>query len=98
MSDGTEATFTASEVESIHQRMIEAEQAVLRLDIAAKYGINAEDSATLLTATDETGLTAQARRLSQMGNMRRTEVGRAKSEVDIFTGRLFGPAQGKYFE
>lgn len=70
MSDdgtATEQTFTAAEVESLNQRAVAAEHAALRMSIATAYGINAEDTAALLTASDESGLTAQALRLSQLG-------------------------------
>lgn len=96
-----ERTFTAAEVEYLNQRALTAEHTALRLTIATKYGISAEDSAALLTAPDETGLTAQAARLSEWRDSTRVtgpyvpSEGRTpgrpqKSEIKRFVGELFG--------
>ena len=90
----TEQTFTAAEVESLNQRAVAAEHAALRMTIAATYGINAEDTAALLTATDESGLTAQALRLSQLGQpssgKKPADAQPQRDERQRFAAQLFG--------
>jgi len=90
----TEQTFTAAEVESLNQRAAAAEHAALRMTIAATYGISAEDTAALLTATDESGLTAQALRLSQLGQpssgKKPAEKRPQRDERQQFAAELFG--------
>lgn len=93
-SSTTEPTFTAAEVESLNQRALAAEHGALRMSIAATYGINAEDTAALLTATDESGLTAQALRLSQLGQptngKKPADVRPQRDERQQFAAQLFG--------
>lgn len=48
----------------MEKRAADAESKALRSDIAAKFGINAEDRDLFLTGTDESTLTAQATRLA----------------------------------
>lgn len=56
---------TAEErIAELEQRYQQAETRALRSDIAAKYGIDAEDRDLFLTGTDEETLTAQAKRLA----------------------------------
>lgn len=101
VSDAPEPTFTAADVEYLNQRALTAEHTALRLTIAAKYGINAEDSAALLTAEDETGLNAQAERLAEWRASTRvtgpyvpsegkTPERTHKSPTQQFANRLFG--------
>lgn len=93
-SAATERTFTATEVESLNQRAQAAEHAALKMSIASAYGINAEDTAALLTATDESGLTAQAMRLSQLGQRASSKatasVAPERDDRQRFAAQLFG--------
>jgi len=60
-----EGAKTAEErLAELEKRYAEAETRALRSDIAAKFGIDAEDRDLFLTGTDEETLTAQAKRLA----------------------------------
>lgn len=101
MTDAPEPTFTAAEVEALHNRALRAEHTALKLTIASRYGINAEDSDKLLTAPDEEGLNAQAKRLSEWRSSPqparllvpgegRTPERTRKSDDQRFANELFG--------
>lgn len=88
----------------VEARAVAAEAKALRSDIAAVYGISAEDRDLFLTGTDEETLTAQAKRLAQRevdrkkrGNVAPKEGGSAdntshpaSSDMREFTRELFG--------
>jgi hypothetical protein len=87
----------------VEQRAAKAEAAALRSDIAAKFGIGAEDRDLFLTGADEETLTAQAQRLAQreadrkkQGNVAPREGGNpnpdgANGDLRAFTRALFAP-------
>lgn len=88
-----------AELESKHA---EAEARALRSDIAARYGISAEDRDLFLTGSDEATLEAQATRLAEReadrkkhGNVARREgatttTGNTDQDERNFVSRLFG--------
>lgn len=55
----------------VEQRAKDAEARALRSDVAAKFGVSAEDRDLFLTGTDEESLTAQAKRLSERDSDRK---------------------------
>lgn len=57
-----------------------AEARALRSDIAARFGISAEDRDLFLTGTDESTLEAQAKRLADRENERKKDGNRAPKE------------------
>jgi hypothetical protein len=81
-----------------------AEARALRSDIAAKHGISAEDRDLFLTGTDESTLTAQAKRLAdreadrkKQGNQARNEGKSTPQKVDderAAVRTLFGGGEG----
>lgn len=88
----------------LERKTAEAEARALRSDIAAKFGISAEDRDLFLTGSDEATLTAQAKRLAdreadrkKQGNRAPSEggtknTGKTDDELREFTGKLFGKA------
>lgn len=86
----------------IEQRAADAEARALRSDIAAKFGLSAEDRDLFLTGIDEDTLTAQAERLAarevdrkKQGNVAPKEgatstSGSDDSEARDFAAGLFG--------
>lgn len=98
------AKTVEQQIADLAKKTADAEARALRSDIAAKYGITAEDRDLFLTGSDEATLTAQAERLAQkeadrkkQGNRAPTEggtkiTGETDHELAAFTGRLFGRA------
>lgn len=92
-------------VAELEKKYQTAEAARLRSDVAAKYGISAEDRDLFLTGTDEAALTAQAKRLGEreadrkrQGNVAPKEGGTSSSGKDDsdereFVKQLFGKAE-----
>ena len=88
----------------LERKTAEAEARALRSDIAAKFGISAEDRDLFLPGSDEATLTAQAKRLAdreadrkKQGNRAPGEgstknTGKNDDELRDFTGKLFGKA------
>lgn len=87
----------------MEKRAAQAESKALRSDIAAKFGLSAEDRDLFLTGSDESTLTAQAQRLAgreadrkKQGNVAPREGTTTTSGGDNglrdFTKRLFGDA------
>lgn len=66
-----------AELEAKHA---EAEARALRSDVAAKHGISAEDRDLFLTGSDETTLTAQAKRLAERVAEQKRQGNRAPRE------------------
>lgn len=55
----------------IEARAVSAERDALRSNVAARFGISAEDRDLFLTGTDEDALTAQAKRLAERESERK---------------------------
>jgi len=64
----------------------EAEARALRSDIAAKYGVSAEDRDLFLTGSDETALEAQAKRLADRAVDQKKNGNRAPKEGSTTNG------------
>lgn len=98
------AKTTEQKLAELEAKTVAAEQRALRSDIAAKYGISAEDRDLFLTGTDEDALTAQAKRLAEreadrkkQGNVAPKEgttktTGKGDEAIREFTRGLFGDA------
>ena len=88
-------------IADLEKKYAASEAARLRSDVAAKFGISAEDRDLFLTGADEDTLTAQAQRLAareadrkKQGNVAPKEgaspVGKPQSDMREFTRSLFG--------
>lgn len=69
----------------LEQKHAAAEARALRSDIAAKFGLSAEDRDLFLTGSDEATLTAQAQRLAQREADRKKNGNVARSEGGVTT-------------
>lgn len=77
----------ASEKQTLEERIAEMEQQTAqavatanRSDIAAEFGISKDDRDTFLTATDEDGLRAQAKRLHELSAERKKKAPHVPNE------------------
>lgn len=75
----SEAEKTADRIAALERELNESRTSALRSRIQAKFGVDDEDAALFLTATDEETLTKQAERLAE----RRTKT----ANRDPFAGR-----------
>lgn len=72
---------TADErIAELEKKYADAESARLRSDVAAQYGISAEDRDLFLTGTDSDTLTAQAKRLTERESDRKKQGNVARNE------------------
>lgn len=102
-----EAATAEDRIADLERKYADAEVARLRSDVAAQYGISAEDRDLFLTASTEDSLGAQAKRLAEReadrkkrGNVAPKEGGAADNpgpgndEMREFTRNLFGRTAG----